>query len=67
MRLQPDAVVWRRVLTDFSGLFNVESVSDEGQIWVDETHEAGDSHLKCISWVEQKLDPARHDMVKIGK
>jgi len=44
--------------TNFSRLFNMESICDKGKIWVDESHDVGHSHLKLISWVEQDLNPS---------
>lgn len=48
--------------TDFSALLNVESVGDEGEIWVHESHEVGNLNLKVIFWVEDQLDPANSSL-----
>lgn len=46
-------------LTDFSCLFNVESVGGECEVWVNESHDITNSDFELISWVEHKLDPSK--------
>ena len=45
-------------LTNLSGLLDVESVSDESKIWVEEPHDFTDLLLNLVSWVEDDLDPS---------
>jgi hypothetical protein len=37
----------------------MESVGNESEIWVEESHEIGDLELELVSWVEEELDPSR--------
>lgn len=41
-----------------SSLFNMESVGNEGQVWVGESDDFRNLLLECVSWVEHKLDPS---------
>lgn len=43
--------------TDFSALFNVESVGNESNVWMHESHELGSNLLDTVSWTEVELDP----------
>ena len=40
-------------LTNISSLLNVESVSDEGDIWVQKSHNIRDTDLELASWVKE--------------
>ena len=46
-----------RTLTNLSGLLDMESVSDESKIWVEEPHDLTNLLLNLVSWVEDDLDP----------
>jgi hypothetical protein len=45
------------LLTDFSALFNVESVGNESNVWMHESHELGSQLFNTVSWTEVELDP----------
>lgn len=49
-----------QVLTNSSSLFNMESVGNEGQVWVGESDDFRNLLLECVSWVEHKLDPSKN-------
>lgn len=36
----------------------MESVSNEGEVWVEEPHQVGDLELELVPWVEEQLDPS---------
>jgi hypothetical protein len=37
----------------------MESVGNESEIWVEESHEVGHLELELVSWVEKELNPSR--------
>lgn len=48
-------------LTDFSSLLNMESVGNESEIWVEESHNVGHLQFEFVSWVEKELDPSKKE------
>jgi len=44
--------------SDFSSLLNMESVGNESEIWVEESHNVGHLQFEFVSWVEKELDPS---------
>lgn len=42
----------------FSGFFDMESVCNESNVWVQESHDVRHGLLSLGSWVEDKLDPS---------
>ena len=45
--------------TDFSGLLDMESVGDEGEVGVHKSHELGDALLNGASGVEEHFNPSK--------
>ena len=45
--------------TDFSGLLDMESVGDEGEVGVHKSHELGDALLNGTSGVEEHFNPSK--------
>jgi hypothetical protein len=45
------------LLTDFSALFNMESVGNESNVWMREFHELGSHILNIVFRTEVELDP----------
>ena len=37
----------------------MESVGNESEIWVEESHNIGDLELELVSWVEKELNPSK--------
>jgi len=44
--------------TNFSTFFNVESIGNVTNIWVDESHDVRYLHLQVASWVEKDFQPS---------
>ena len=41
----------------------MESVGDEGDVWVEESHDVGHVDLELVSWVEQQLQPSTNTVL----
>ena len=57
MELREDTQITFPLLTDFSALFNMESVCNESNVWMHESHELGSTILNTVLWTEVELDP----------
>jgi hypothetical protein len=53
-------IAYRAILTNFSGLFNMESISDESNIWMNKSHELRNGTLQRVSWGEINFNPSIH-------
>ena len=45
------------LLTNFSGFFNVETISDEGKVRMNESEGIGDVLLNIVTRIEHKFQP----------
>ena len=54
-------------LTNFSGLLNVESVSHESQVRLEESDDVSSGDFDLVSWVEEEFDPSILENEMISK